>query len=367
MKDQPFTNWMSGGPWVAALCVLVGCSPDPESESDTHRPVQTLEVSEPVTTVRRVLSGQLAASEGTGIGFQVGGRISSLPVRVGERVTAGEPIAELDSTDYDNQLADARAQFQRAKQELDRTQQLFVLKNATKSQLDAAIATHKSTQAAFRVAEKRVKDCRLLMPYTGVIGALRVEEQSLVNPGQEILTIQGELGLEFEVGVPADIVSEFSEGMKGEILVGGRAAVSYPATISEVSPQVSNNTTYPVTFTLDRVDEWLRPGMDGVAELELPSPHPSFFTLPSVCVRAEASGEAFVWVVKTDGDGATTGMVERRTVTTGTLREGGTLEILSGLHAGDLVVSRGVNRLEPGLAVRLLEPTRGGTGTKARP
>lgn len=332
--------------------VLLACACDQEEVAELGpRPVRTITVEEPASTRERVFSGQLKAAEGTGIGFQVGGRIVSLGVSVGRRYAKGQMIGELDSDDYVNQLADAQAQLGQAKQELQRTRRLFEADGASKSQLDAATARFTSATAAANQAQKRVDDCVLKMPYTGQIGDVLAEAQQVVSAGQEVLTILGEEGLEFEVGVTADLVGEISEGLPVVLEVSGRTDLVYSGEVVEVSPQVASNTTYPVTIAVEGADERIRAGMDGLARLLLPIDSPNTVAIPFQCVVSQAGAEPFVWIVKSKGDGI--GVVERRAVALGMLEANGLVGITSGLVPGDRVVSRGVHRIDEGLEVLL--------------
>ncbi len=333
-----------------SVMLLVSCAKE-EPPVVKPRPVKTFTVPEPAQVYERVFSGQLSATEGTGIGFQVGGRITSLDVKVGQRVEVGEIISRLDDSNYVNQKDDAAAQYEQARQERQRTTRLFESGNASRSQLDGAMARSQSTKAALELAKRRVSDCVLLMPYSGLIGRVSAEVQQLVNPGQEIVSIQGDDGLEFQVGVPAEVVGEITVGLVAELVISGQEELTYSGKVTEISPQAASNTTYPVTLTLDDEDDRIRAGMDGVAKILLPVQEQSVHSVPAECVVAQAGTKPFVWIVDTQSAGL--GTIRRQEVALGDLRPEGQVAVLSGVKAGDLVVSRGVHRVEAGLEVRL--------------
>ena len=341
---------------LSGVAVLVGsllatsCSKE-VPEVLKPRPVKTITVAEPASTYERVFSGQLNASEGTGIGFQVGGRITVLAVKVGQRLEKGAILAELDDSDYQNQLSDAEAQHAQAKQELQRTLSLFEVENASRSQLDSATARNQSTEAALEQAKRRVSDCVLRMPYAGLIGNVAGEVQQVVSAGQEIVSIQGNEGLEFQIGVPADLVGEIGRELRASVTISGRDDLSYTGKVTEVSPQMATNTTYPVTIALEDEDSRIRAGMDGVAKVWLPLKEGEIVTIPLECVVAQAGTEPFVWIVRPSTSNL--GILERAPVSIGDLRADGKVAVLSGLATGDVVVSRGVHRVEAGLEVRL--------------
>jgi RND family efflux transporter MFP subunit len=211
-------------------------------------------------------------------------------------------------------------------------------------------------------AKKAVKDCQLSMPYTGVIGRVEVEPEDIVSAGQSVMTVQGENGLEFEIGVPATDVASLKVGMEATLSVSALLDRTFRATISEISPEVANNTTYPVTLSLAKGAEGvadLRPGLDGEAALVLPNPLGAKMRVPAVSVfgapgppeESDTKALTYVWVVQATTEGK--GQLEKRQVRTAMLADRAMLEIESGLSAGEKVVIRGVHRLEEGMTVLL--------------
>ena len=350
------SNCLPKGWAIFALSFLVASCAEDERAPLKPRVVKTFQVAEPTETYQRSFSGQLKASEGTGIGFQVNGRILSLDVKVGSRIEADEVLARLDDSDYQNQLTDANAKLSQAREELRRTRLLFEAKNASQSQFDSATARSLSAEAAAKLAARRVTDCVLKMPYTGLIGEVRAEAQQVVNAGQVIVTIQGEEGLEFEIGVPADLVGAIHLGQNASIEVGGKNGNEYSGRVTEISPQVAENTTYPVIITVDDESDQIRAGMDGVAIVEFPSVTAGSVMIPAECVVAQADGDPFVWVVEVLGSGL--GKLDRQKVVLGNLASEGMISVESGLTTGDVIVSRGVHRVEAGIEVLLdMEPS----------
>jgi len=348
---------MTGSFGRAALTlavVLAGCAREEVAEWPP-RPVHTVVVGEPDSTVRRTFSGLVEAAEGTRLSAEIGGRVLAVHAAAGERYAAGAVLAELDTTETRNQLVAAEAQWTEAKQTLRRVQQLFETGNAAQGDLETAISQEKAARSNYQSALKRLEDTKLKMPYGGIIGSVEVNEGEIVSAGQPVLTIQGEGAMEFQMGVPAESVGAVEVGQPASIVVQSVSGDPFPAQVKTVAPAPGSNTTYPVELVFTREDPRIREGMDGEAMLELPHPSGSgVIRVPVVCVVAEAgkqgSVQHFVWVVEPgEGDTAT---VQRRPVNVGKLGEDETLEILDGLRPGQRVVSRGVHHLEPGQEVR---------------
>ena len=331
---------------------LTGCGDDNAAPAQLPpRPVRAIVVEAGSSTVARSFSGLVDSAEGTSIAFEVGGRVIEVLGKEGKRYEKGATLARLDSSEFENQLNSARAQMTEATQALRRVQQLFETGNSSKSQLESAIAEEKAASTNFKTAEKQVGDAVLKMPYAGVIGSVDIDPQMVVSAGQTVMAIQGEGGMQFDVGVPAAVVETLQVGMDATILLGDFPGEPFAARVDSISPQISSNTTYPVTLSFAESDQRIREGMDGEAQVRLPNPLGEAIRIPAGCIATTSDSGTFVWRIESDGDGGAA-RVHRQTVEIGELREQGTVEILSGLEAGQRIVSRGVHRLEDGQVVR---------------
>ncbi|MEM1297214.1 MAG: efflux RND transporter periplasmic adaptor subunit [Verrucomicrobiota bacterium] len=346
-------------PIAATLLVSVllgGCAKEAEKQTYPPRPVRTLLVAKPTTMIERRFSGQVQTSEGAGLAFESGGRVTKVLAKEGTRYQTGDLLAQVDESNYRSELLSARANLTNAQQELRRSQSLFETGNSSQSSLDAALANEVAARSSYELTEKALNDTKLLMPYDGVIGSVSVEPQQVVAAGQEVMTIQGEAGKEFEVGVPAEEVGKLTTGMEVKIRLGAIPELEIPASIIEISPQVSQNATYPVIFQLQAdagKDPNIKAGMDGESILSLPNPLGSAIRIPSECVAASSDGTTHVWVV-TPIEGTKTATVMKQVVKTGALGPDGTIEVLEGLKPNERIVTRGLHSLDENMTVGLL-------------
>lgn len=333
---------------------LVSCSKEAPAAVPEPRDVITHVVEAPQATVTRKFSGVSQASDSAELGFEISGRIIELPAVSGTRYTKGTVLAKLDTASYESQLRQAQAEATRSKEELKRVQQLFETGNSSKAQLDQAIAGHKSAAAALETANRNVTNGVLRMPYDGVIGEVLKEEQEVVSGGTPVIRVQGEGAMEIKVGVTAEFINSIKLGMKATASFPTVSKDPIPATVTKVSPQASENTTYPVTLSIDGNNAKLRDGLDGEAILPLPNPNGTVIRVPISCVVGAAGDQRYVFVIKKSGDPANRlGVVEKRTVKIGTLTENASVEILEGLTAGEVILARGVHRIEAGTEVRI--------------
>ena len=316
----------------------------------------TYTVTEPSESVTRRFSGLLQAAEGASLSFEVAGRVIGVTAKAGERYKRDDELARIDDDDYQSQLTSAQARLTQAEQDLRRVRRLWENGNASQSQYESSEAQELSTRADWRRADKAVRDCVLRMPYDGVIGIVEIEAQQVVAAGQRVMSIQGESGLEFTIGVPAEDVDTLNVNQDAIITLGAYPDLELPAVVSEISPEVSTNTTYPVTLKLADAPsqaQGLRPGLDGEAILRLPNRLGAILTAPASSVVAKPDGGHFVWTVTQTSQDEWT--LAQQPVILGTLAIDGHMEIADGLSAGTRVVSRGAQTLTADTPFRVQE------------
>ena len=251
---------------LLAMLALVGCSPDESPPPAPPRPVVVFEVAAPSATIDRSFSGATAAINSAEVAFEVSGRIESLTAVRGRRYEQGAVLAQLDVSTYQAELRSAQAEATRANEELRRIQQLFETDTASRAQFDSAIAAQRSAAANLDTAQKRVDDGTIRMPYPGVIGEVLKEEQEFASAGSPLLRIQGDGGMEMEVGVPGDLIGSIEVAMPCAVRIGSLPGVAINGVVTQISREVSRNTTYLVTLSLTPpagID--LREGLDGEA------------------------------------------------------------------------------------------------------
>jgi len=335
-----------------AGCFL-SCSKETPTAKSEPRAAITYIVQAPQLEVTRKFSGVSQSADSAELGFEISGRIIELPAVSGTRYTKGTILAKLDTTSLEAQLRQSQAEATRATEELKRVQQLFETGNSSKAQLDQAIADQKTSSAALESATRSVTNGVLRMPYDGIIGEVLKEKQEVVSGGTPVIRVQGEGAMEIEIGVTAEYINAIKIGMKATVSFPTISKQPIVATVKKVSPQASENTTYPVTLTIEENNAKLRDGLDGEAALPLPNPNGASIRVPISCIAGAAGDPQYVFTIKkTSGQ---LGTVEKRAIKVGSLSENATVEVINGLTAGEIILARGVHQIEAGTTVRISE------------
>lgn len=353
---------------LLAACVLpalLSCGEEETPAPEVIRPVRFIEVFATGAARTRTFAGSAQAAVESQLSFKVGGLVTDVHVRVGDDVKRGQPIAEIDASDYELQvqdseasLAQARSQARNARATYERTQSLYEANNASRSDLDAALAAKESAEAQVGSIEKKLEMARLQLSYTelrapsaGSIAAVDVEVNENVAAGKPIVTLTAGEQLEVEVAVPEILIADVREGDAASVQFDAIPDQTFPATVTEVGVTSGGfATTYPVKVRLGRTEARIRPGMAAEVSLSFGDADGSErYFVPAVAVAEDQQGR-FVYVVVETENGV--GVARRRPVSVGEITGRG-LEITEGLSDGDRVVTAGVSRLHDGQKVRV--------------
>ncbi len=343
---------------------VTGCGGDVEPEP-VLRPVRTLQVFSSGGERVRTFTGTARSGTESNLSFRLAGTLEQVPVDVGDSVQVGELIARIDPEDYRLQLreaeaglAQAQAQAQNAQSSYGRVRDLYESDNASRADLDAALATFQSAEASVRAAQQRTQLARQQLSYTsltapaaGAVAAVNVEVNENVQPGQVIAMVTSGGNIEVAVAIPEVLISRIEAQMAVDVTFDALPDRVFGAMVSEVGvAAVGTATTYPVTVVLEDADADLRSGMAASVDFRFAAVGDrDLFLVPSVAVGEDREG-THVYVLEAGPDG--TGTVRRRAVVVGDLTADG-LQIREGLTDGEHVVTAGVSRIEDGLRVRL--------------
>jgi RND family efflux transporter MFP subunit len=370
LSGAPVLSFLRPTLLICALLIFTGCAETEPVYAPGPRPVKTMVVEPPQGQVIRNFSGMARTSRDMVLSFQVSGVLQELSAQMGQRVRAGELIARLDPKDFElkameleAQTAQARATFTRARADYERFQNLYDMGTVSKSEFDQVQAGFETAQAQLAAVGKSLELARQQLSYTsltapmaGTISEVPVENYQTVQPGHPIAILSTNDDLEFEVSLPDHLIHQLQTGDASRVVFDMLPDRPLAATVSEIGITPGPVSTFPVKLRLAESSPQIRSGMIGTAQFTFSHGNSQPFTVvPVEAVFGLPSGEQAVWLVHTDSDtdsGTYTGTVHRQPVTAGRLLPDG-LQILDGLLGDEIIVIRGVHRLEQGQKVRL--------------
>jgi RND family efflux transporter MFP subunit len=379
--------------WIAA-----GCSKSETAQArgrDTAvKPVQVEEVHQ--ETVRRAVEvvGTLAAVDQVTVSSETEGKVSRILADLGDRVTAGQALIQLDNEkqqyNFDQQkaaLARALAQYgatdpqhlpdiektpdvqkasadlQQAKQSYERANELFkrtlvprqtlddaeTALQSKKASYDASLQTAKNlrasiqaSEATMKLADRQFRDTQIRAPFDGYIEKRLVNLGELVKAQMPVIAVVRVDPLKVIAEIPEKMAPWIKDGQPVELHVDAYPQRAFEGKVSRISPAVNTATrAFPFEALVPNRDAVLKPGTFARVHIES-GREDQVLTLPYSALQYRY-GVNRVFVVDNDKLGV-------RELKVGD-RMGERIEILAGVKAGDRVAVTDVEKLVDGAKV----------------
>ena len=309
------------------------------------------------------LSGKIVSKNAVNVSTRVMGYISSLPVTLGQQITKGQLLATINSADLDAknrqtdaQIGQAQANYENAKKDLSRFQNLFDKGSASQKELDDMTTRFKMAESGLNAAKAMKEEVaanrfytHITAPISGIITEKHAESGDLAAPGMPLLRIESTQALQAEVFVPENYIDQVHRGMNVAIHRSASSA-DMEGVVTEVGKSAAFSAgQYRVKINLSSSDG-IFPGMlvrvqfpfvvKQVEELH----NPSVF-IPKSALTREGQLQG-VYVVSSQSTAVL------RWVRTGK-EQGDLVEILSGLGPQDSYISSAKGRLFNGALIQV--------------
>lgn len=366
---------------VALLGLWLGLGGDPAESEHPERqpvPVRAAAVSVGDLSIVSVYAGEIVG-EASDIASQVAGLLQRVPVRIGDRVRAGQLMALVDDVDLRNQLQEAEAQLgvaqanlNKAEAELEgveadhrRAVDLYsesLLSDQEYDRIRAQLATARANRAAFdaqveqaraRIAilQREYGQTRVTAPFDGTVAARYLDSGALVQRGTPILRLVEDAPLLVQFRVPERDLGAVRPGRAFTVTTQATGERVFEGTVRRISGEVSRtDRSAVVEGELREGSELLRPGMYAEVRVQIDDIDDGLIV----------PGAAIVERVGMDGTEATgvfvveAGTASWRDVTVVGLAES-RAAIEGGVAAGDEVLTLGHTELRDGSAVRVVQ------------
>jgi membrane fusion protein, multidrug efflux system len=353
---------------VCMTAVLAACS-KPAPTEEPVRAVKVITVGVNTFTSGYEFAGEVKAQVESRLGFRVGGKIIKRQAELGQRVKAGQVLAQLDPQDYKLAADAARAQLQvnatnrdLAAADYKRYKELKEQNFISGAELDRRESVLKAAQAQVEQAQSQLavqgnqaNYAVLVADVAGVVTAVEADPGQVVTAGTTVVRIAADGPRDVVFSVPEDKVAGIKLGAPLKVrgwaqsTQDGQAAMM--AQVREVSASADPATrTYQVKLALDGKSPppplgatvyVLPEGLGGVQGQQV-------IKLPTSALRQDGKASA-VWLLD-----KTRMTIKSQTVQIATA-DGNEAVIAAGLQPGMLVVSSGVHVLSPGQKVTIYQ------------
>ena len=349
-----------------AMTALMAACSRPVPPEEPIRAVKVMTVGVNTFASGYEFAGEVKAKVESRMGFRVGGKIIKRQAEMGQRVEAGQVLAQLDPQDYKLAADAARAQLRAAGTNRDlaaadykRYKELKEQNFISGAELERRDATFKAAQAQFEQAQSQLEVqgnqanyASLVADVSGIVTAVEAEPGQVVAAGTPVVRIAADGMRDVVFSVPEDKVTSIKPGMLVKVRGWAQEAQTAltVAKVREVSASADPATrTYLVKLALDTktppplgATVYVLPeGLGGLQGLPV-------IKLPTSALRQEGKSSA-VWVLEKASMTIKSQVVQIATA------DGNEAVIANGLLPGMLVVSAGVHVLSAGQKVTIYQ------------
>lgn len=314
------------------------------ADSGKTTDVSTIVIKQVTFTNYVQLQGKIDAQDNVTAYPQASAIITGLFVKPGQHVTKGQVLAQLDNSVMQQNVAQSEAQVELNQTLYNRQKNLWDQKIGTEVQFLQAQTTLQSSKKALAGLKQQAGLYRIVSPISGTVDQMDLKLGQVASPGQTGIRVVNADVLKIKADVPESYSGSVNTGNEVKILV----------------PDAKDSLVTKVTFAAKVIDPTSR--SFGV-EIKLPvrkTLRPNMTAIIQIANYAKANAIAIpVKAIQKSEDGDfvyinENGIAKRVNVKSGTTY-GGQTEILSGLKAGDQLITEGASDIENGDKIKVLQ------------
>jgi membrane fusion protein, multidrug efflux system len=311
--------------------------------------------------------GTVTAVHGVIVSADLPGVVAGIDFESGSTVGAGAVLVRLDTRQEQAQLAAAEAQRKLTRLNLERSEQL--LKNQVVAQAEYDRVAAEAAQADARVGEieATIERKRIRAPFAGVLGIRRIDLGQYMNGGDPVVPLQSMDPVYVNFALPQQDVAALKLGAEVRVAADSLPAAGLAGRITAINSVVDEATrTVQVQATFRNPERRLRPGMFVQVQTTTGTGEP-VVALPASAISFAPYGNSVFVVSNLKGPGGKDYRgVEQRFVKLGDGR-GDQVAIVSGVRAGEEVVTSGVFKLRTGAAIVIDNKVQPANNPAAKP
>jgi len=332
--------------FAAVSCSEPEKTAGPASKSAPLR-IQTYTVVAQPFSNQLVTTADILPVEQVSLQSPIAAQVLSISFTEGKKVSKGERIVRLDDRSWKAELHGINASLETAKKDLERTTALLKVEGSSQEDVDNAQTKVQQLEAQKQQLEVNIDLANVTAPFSGQLGMRNFSEGAFLKQGDLITTLTDYSKLKVSFNVP----QEHAQSVSIDDTVWVRVANdTLPAQVYAQNPQVDSETrTLQFRAYLNQPKKAVVPGM--FAEVVLPIQKVENALLVPTEAVVPSITEQSVYVVKNN-------TAQKRIVTLGN-RTQNKVHILTGLEAGDTVITTGLLMIKDGMPVSIQQKTEG--------
>lgn len=333
---------------IVVAGVFASCGDAPQCGSTVHSVMVTTPEAMEGTVVKNY-SGIVREAHTINLGFKTPGQIERILVAEGDYVHKGQLLAELDDADYRLGVEALQIQYDQLKDEVGRTEQLYRQKSISANDYEKATAGLRQLGVQLQANKNKLNYTKLYAPTDGYIQAVNFSPAEMVDAGTALFTLLDVSRMEVVADIPVAEYQQRDRFTRYFCQVAGSEG-ELPMQLLSLTPKADGNQLYQLRLTfMGQPGKQLTAGMNvQVGIVMTDTVGATGFALP-LCAVFRDGDTSCVWVL-----GADSTLVKQQVVLDGSDSRGRAV-IREGLTGSEQIVRAGVNALQEGEKVRVIE------------
>ena len=320
-----------------ALATIFAASSLPFTAFAQGLPAEVVHAKEQVIPTHIEAVGTLKANESLILRPENTGKIDAIRFTEGSFVKKGSPLVHFDDAIYKARAAEAKARVLLSKTEFQRVDKLFNKGATSGTNRDAALAQLQINLAQLDQAEISLDKMTLKAPFSGIVGLRQFSPGDYITAGSDMLKIVDISTMKLDFKIPEIYLPQIKSGQTLGIKLASFPTQTLTGKVVAISPQISQQgRNILIRARLPNYNNMLRPGL--FAKVQLLIKEETYITVPEEAIIPQG-GQFMVYLYKDD-------KVTPAPITIIKRFQGQVA--LTGINAGDIVITAGQLKLQPG-------------------
>jgi len=297
------------------------------------------------------LQGNVETKQNLVLTPEIGGILKQVFIKEGDNVSKGQVLARIDDGGLAQQKAQLQIQADLAKTTFERQKRLWDEKIGSEIQYLSAKSNYEALQESVNQINQQLGKTNIRAPFSGVIDDVITEQGSVVAPGQTpLIRIVNLSDMYITTDIPESYITTITEGKNVEVafpILGKTMNTIVRQTGNFINPA---NRTFKVEIAVPNKDKSIKPNLTARLKINDYTSEKAIL-IPQGIISENANGDQYIYILETKDNNRSAKQV---IITTGKT-QGDSIEVLSGLSAGDKIINEGARSVKNGQTVRVVE------------
>ncbi len=295
-------------------------------------------------TATSPITGRIEPVEEVSIVPMASGEVTSVHVKIGDKVSKGTVLFELDKAQISANYNQAASSYNFAKTSYESMSALYKEGAVSLMDFEQSKVQYESALASYTIASEAYGNANVKSPIDGFVTSINVSIGSMASPGSPAGSIANVSSLVINTNISEYLVGQIKPGDTVEIYISTLGDKTFTGTITALSPAPAKGTlTYPVEILVKDETNIVKAGM--FAEVRIISAErEQVLSIPSDSVIIK-NGKSLVVVIKNK-------LPKYKEITTG-LDNGTFVEVVTGLKKDEVIITEGQQYITEGVEINI--------------